>query len=97
MIKYYKNAAFTILISIFMINIATSLLISYLYEQNKGGDGYQDFWILSVLTGISVFLLILGIFFTVMSVVKKEKKDYKFIISVAGYTFLILMNVVMMF
>ena len=108
MIKHYKNAAFTLLISIFMINILISLLITSVYGfSNKNTDnavginhtiGVKDYSVLiNVLSVISAFLLISGIFFTVKSILKKEKKDYKFIISLAGYAFLVLMNVMMMF
>lgn len=108
MIKYYKNSAFVLLISIFMINVAISLLIATVYDlSNKTADGIvgvnqtigvKDFSVLiDVLSVISALLLISGIFFTVMSIIKKEKKDYKLIISIAGYAFLILMHVMMMF
>ncbi len=50
--------------------------------------------IMVILMGLTNILLISRIALTVLCVIKKEKKDYKYIISIIGYSIFILLAVI---
>lgn len=56
-----------------------------------GIDDTADFELkTSILSLVNILLFIVGVIFTILSIVKKEKKDYKYFISIIGYPLLLI-------
>ena len=92
----FRDLALVNLVIIIIIN----LLIAYLLTRvqivliNKPvNDGSQ----LVFLTITATILLILGIIFTVISIVRKERKDFKYKFCIWGYPIFILLTLISIF
>jgi hypothetical protein len=83
----------------FALIILINLLIAYLmtktvvvFDQKPVDDGSQ----LLFLSTMATILLILGIIFTLISIVRKERKDFRYKFCVWAYPIFILITVISM-
>jgi len=96
----YRTCSFRILISIIAINLIIIYLLSgtvnHITEPlaNIIDNNYDKFLVVLMYSGIIAnVLLLLGVIITIASVVKKEPKDFQFVISIIGYLLLIIGSV----
>ncbi|AFL82046.1 hypothetical protein Aeqsu_2591 [Aequorivita sublithincola DSM 14238] len=93
--KSYKKWAFRILIFVVLLNILVFYLITD-FTGNMSDEG-PSITLLTILGFVVNLFFIGGIVLTILSIVKKEEKDYEFILSVAGYSLLILIPIALFF
>ncbi|WP_299107219.1 hypothetical protein [uncultured Tenacibaculum sp.] len=81
----YKRWAFKFLIYLVILNIAVAyVVINFAEGFHEFARFSQNMLIFSV---IGTAILIAGIIFTILSIVKKEEKNYQYYISIIGYIF----------
>ncbi len=82
------NLVFVIVINLLIAYLLTRIQVVLINEQLN--DGSQLFF----LTIIATILLILGIIFTVISIVRKERKDFRYKFCIWGYPIFILLTLI---
>lgn len=95
----YKTWSFRFLIYLILLNAlvayiivtSTTLLIESEGFEKPKNNSELYFHILTILTNI---LLILGIILTIISILKKEQKDYKYIFSIIGYSIFLILAII---
>jgi len=92
----FRDLAFVNLVLIILIN----LLIAYLMTRtvvvllHEPADDGSRLLFLSIMATI---LLFLGIIFTILSIIRKERKDFRYKFCIWGYPFFILLTLTLMF
>lgn len=90
----YKKWSFRLLIYLIIINVlAAYLVINFVDGFHDIGRFEQNIGILSLMTNL---ILIIGIVFTVLSIKKKEQKNYQYYFSIIGYPIFLIMTLVSM-
>lgn len=89
----YKRWAFRFLIYLIVLNI----IVFYLVVNFM--DGFQDSVKFNqnmfIFSSIGTIILITGVIFTILSIVKKEEKNYQYYISIVGYIFFIVLSIIL--
>jgi heme/copper-type cytochrome/quinol oxidase subunit 3 len=98
----FRNWSFRFLIYLFLLNVLVAYIIATTTTLTIELEGYEkptnnSDIILSILVILTNILLISGIILTALSVVKKEKKDYKYIISIIGYSIFLIIGILSLF
>ena len=98
----FRNWAFRFLIYLFLLNVLVAYLIGTNTRLTIELEGYEkptnntDI-ILSILVILTNILLVSGIILTALSVLKKEKKDYKYVISIISYSIFLIIGILSLF
>jgi heme/copper-type cytochrome/quinol oxidase subunit 3 len=98
----FRNWAFRFLIYLFLLNVLVAYLIGTNTTLTIELEGYEkptnntDI-ILSILVILTNILLVSGIILTALSVLKKEKKDYKYVISIISYSIFLIIGILSLF
>ena len=88
----YRSWSFRLLIYVLLLNLVTMYLtIQFIPFVHDGERFYIRMLILSVL---AMLLFIAGVILTIFSVRNKEKKDYKYKVSVYGYPIFFLISII---
>jgi len=92
----FRDLALVNLILLILINllIAYSMTRTVVVLIDEPVDDRSRLLFLSILATI---LLILGIIFTIISIVRKEKKDFRYKFCLWGYPIFILLTLILMF
>lgn len=89
----YKRWAFNFLIYLVILNIAVAYVVINFAEGLHDSVRFsQNMLIFSV---IGTVILIAGIIFTILSIVKKEEKNYQYYISIIGYIFFTVSSIIL--
>lgn len=92
----YRTWSFRFLIYLISLNfliayiITTSTILKL--EDSEKTTNNSDL-ILSIIVILTNIFLISGVMLTALSIVKKEKKDYKYIISIIGYSIFLIIAI----
>lgn len=91
----YKKWSFKFLIYLIIINIAL------FYMEVNFANGFNDSekfnYNLNLISIIGNILLLIGIILSVLSIIKKEKKNYQFYISIFGYSIFLILPILSLF
>lgn len=85
------NIVFIVLINLLIIYLLTQTTVVFFHEP---ADYELEFKLLSY---IATMLFLLGIVFTIISILKKEPKDFRFKICIWGYPVFILLSIISIF
>ena len=89
----YKRWAFKFLIYLVVLNIAVAyLVVNFAEGLNHSTRFNQNILILSV---VGAVIHITGVIFTILSIVKKEEKNYQYYISIVGYIFFTVSSIIL--
>jgi polyferredoxin len=91
----YRSWSFRFLIYILLLNVLIIYLTITLIDLDSHIENYYIRML--VLSAMIWFLLIAGVVLTILSVKNKEKKDYKFHLSVYGYPAYTILNILVSF
>lgn len=92
----FRDIALVNIVLIILINLLIAYLMSrtvVVFGDEPVNNGLQ-LLILSIMTTI---LLILGIIFTIISIVRKEPKDFRYKFCIWGYPIFILVTIISMY
>ncbi|CAL2103680.1 conserved membrane protein of unknown function [Tenacibaculum sp. 190130A14a] len=89
----YKRWAFKFLIYLVVLNIAVAyLVINFAEGLHDSARFNQNMFIFST---IGTIILVTGVIFTILSIVKKEEKNYQYYISIVGYIFFLVLSIIL--
>ncbi|WP_417861412.1 hypothetical protein [Winogradskyella sediminis] len=94
----YRTWSFRFLIYLFLLNLLVAYIIATSTTLMIESEGYEkpannSDLILSIIVVLTNIFLISGIILTVLSIIKKEKKDYKYIVSIIGYSIFLIITI----
>lgn len=91
----YKRWSFRFLIYYFLVN---AVIIYQTINFANGFDDAERFNLfLNLISIIASFILLTGSVLTILSVLKKESKNYQYYLSVIAYPIIIILNVLSLF
>ncbi len=90
----FKKWAFRFLVYLIFINIAAFYLGVNFANGFDNLDLYESK--MTILSLLGTILLLAGIIFTILSVTKKEKKNYQYYISLIGYPLFLIVTILSM-
>jgi len=88
----YRKWSFKFLIYLIIINIAVFyIVVNFTNDSEKFNSN------LNIISIIGNLILLIGIILLGLSIIKKEKKNYQFYISIFGYSFFLIRTILSLF
>lgn len=88
----YKRWAFKLLMYLVVLNVAVAYLVVNFAEGWHDSVRFnQNMFIFSIIGTVIHFA---GVIFTILSIVKKEEKNYQYYISIIGYIFFTVSSII---